>query len=102
MTDIDCPYCDCPQEINHDDGYGYQEDTPHQQTCSNCKKTFVYHTIISFDYVPKRADCLNDAEHDFQPTSTYPKRFTKMECTICEEKRNPTDEEKKQFLIPEK
>ena len=30
------------QDINHDDGYGYEEDVTHEQECSNCEKTFVF------------------------------------------------------------
>jgi glutaredoxin len=31
--DIECPYCEKQQEIDHDDGYGYDEDQAHKQTC---------------------------------------------------------------------
>ena len=26
MYDVECPYCGAEIEINHDDGYGYEED----------------------------------------------------------------------------
>lgn len=26
--DIECPYCEKEFDINHDDGFGYQEDGP--------------------------------------------------------------------------
>jgi hypothetical protein len=34
--DTNCPYCDADIEINHDDGYGYEEDRKHEQQCNNC------------------------------------------------------------------
>ena len=42
MKDVECPYCGTGQEINHDDGYGYEEDDPHEQSCPHCDKTFVF------------------------------------------------------------
>ncbi len=31
-----CPYCHAEIEIDHDDGYGFDEDTEHLQTCHEC------------------------------------------------------------------
>ncbi len=93
--DVKCPYCGKYQEINHDDGYGYKEDELHQQQCGNCDKYFVFTTSISFYYEAEKADCLNDdGEHDFHPTSTYPKCCTRLRCSMCdEEKELPRDHE---------
>jgi len=67
MTDdVECPYCGKPQEINHDDGYGYEEDEPHNQECGDCGKVFAFTTSISFYYDAYQADCLNDGEHDME------------------------------------
>jgi hypothetical protein len=93
MKDINCPYCNAEQDINHDDGYGYEEGSTHQQECGSCGKTFVYTTSISFYYEVYKADCLNGSEHDYEPTHTHPKRFTMMRCTICDDERKPTKEE---------
>lgn len=49
MSDVKCPYCGEEQEINHDDGYGYEEGKDHEQDCS-CGKSFVFTTFISFCY----------------------------------------------------
>ncbi len=65
--DINCPYCDKAMEINHDDGYGYQEDEIYQQECGHCDKTFVYTTSINFYYEATQAECLNDGEHKYKP-----------------------------------
>jgi hypothetical protein len=92
--DVKCPYCKEWQEINHDDGYGYSESELHQQWCGKCSKNFVYTTSISFYYSAEQADCLNGAEHNWNPTNTIPKEFTRMECSMCGEERRPTEEEK--------
>lgn len=92
MQDIECPYCEQWQEINHDDGYGWEEDVVHQQDCS-CGKTFTFTTSISYYYEAEKAECLNGGDHDFKPTTTYPREESKMECSMCEERREPTEEE---------
>lgn len=102
MQDVECPYCEEWQEINHDDGVGYDEDKTFQQECSDCGKTFVYTTSISFHYNAEKADCLNGKKHDYQPTTTYPKFFTKMRCSMCFNERQPTDKEREKFNIPTK
>lgn len=50
MSDVTCPYCGTLQEINHDDGYGYEEDEEYEQQCEGCDKDFKFKTVISFDY----------------------------------------------------
>lgn len=86
--DVKCPYCNKPQEINHDDGQGYEESVPHQQTCSDCEKIFVFTTCISMTYYPAKADCLNeDGEHDLRYMCGSPRAFFvgKKRCFICDE-----------------
>lgn len=93
MNDIECPYCGEDLEINHDDGAGYEENRLHEQQCHHCEKYFVFTTYISYSYEPYKADCLNEGEHTFKATRTYPKECTEMECTQCGERRKPTEEE---------
>lgn len=50
MSDVKCPYCGHEQEINHDDGYGYEEGETHEQQCFECEKYFDFTTSISFSY----------------------------------------------------
>lgn len=100
MEDVECPYCEEWQEINHDDGYGYEEDKTYHQTCSDCGKTFVFTTSVSFYYNAEKAECFNDGKHDFKPTHTIPKFFTKMRCSMCDEERQPTEEEREKFNLP--
>ena|ERR1035437_1616298 len=98
MHDINCPYCDSPQEINHDDGYGYEQDELHQQQCGNCEKYFTFTTSISYYYSVEKADCLNDDKHNFKPTHTAPVECTQMRCTMCGEERKPTEIEMVEIL----
>ena len=93
MSDVDCPYCQSEQEINHDDGYGFEEDRAHHQECWNCDKTFVYTTGILYVYHERKADCLNGSDHNWEPTRTYPKNYSRMICVDCEKEREPTDGE---------
>ena len=92
--DVECPYCGVWQEINHDDGYGFEEDVIYEQQCSDCDKYFVYTIGILYVYDANEADCLNGSDHDYKPTITYPKEYTRMRCTICDEEREMTDTER--------
>lgn len=98
MNDVNCPYCDTAQDIDHDDGHGYSEGVKHEQQCVRCDKNFIFHTSIIYHYEVEKADCLNGAEHDFQPTKTYPRQYAKMECSVCDKSREPTDEEMHKIL----
>lgn len=71
MSDLECPYCDAANEVCHDDGFGYEEDQAHAMECSECGKNFVFFTCISFDYSPRKADCLNGCEHRFSDAIHY-------------------------------
>ena len=101
MNDLNCPYCEEPNEVCHDDGQGYEEGEYHQMECSSCRKWFIFSTVVSFDYTSKAANCLNEGEHDWYITTTIPKFATKMQCSQCGEKRNPSNSEKKFYNIPE-
>lgn len=63
MTDVECPHCGEEQEINHDDGYGYEEMKTHQQECAACEKTFTFTTQTRHSYDTGKADCLNGWPH---------------------------------------
>lgn len=83
MRDVECPYCESDVEINHDGGYGYDEDDLHQQECPECEKTFTYTTVIVIHHIAYKADCLNDGEHQFERTKTYPPEFARLRCKTC-------------------
>jgi hypothetical protein len=94
MSDINCPYCAANLEICHDDGFGFEEDVAHQMECYECEKYFVFYTSIMYCYHAEPAECLNDGNHVWAPTNTYPRKHTRMYCTLCDEYRPCTDEEK--------
>lgn len=100
--DLECPYCEKGLEVCHDDGFGYEEGVKHQMECRYCEKSFVFETSISFYYEPEKADCLNDDKHDYKLTSTCPKEFSEMECTMCGDRRDLTDDERLKFNIDTK
>lgn len=84
MRDVECPYCEHEQDIDHDDGYGYEEDAVYEQECPACGKTFVYTTSVSYHYGVKRADCLNGGEHALEPVHHYPPHWPDWRrCADC-------------------
>ena len=97
--DLECPYCKNGLEINHDDGFGYEEGVKHQMECDHCGKSFVFETSISFYYDPEKADCLNDGKHDYQLSHTIPSEFSTMRCSMCDDKRELTSEEREEYGI---
>ena len=66
MKDIECPECGHEQDIDHDDGYGYDEGFRYEQECSKCEKTFVFTTSISYYYRAHKAPCLNGSPHNLE------------------------------------
>lgn len=95
IDDVECPYCKENLEINHDDGRGYEQDRVHEQQCKHCYKTFTYTTSVIFYYTAEKAPCLNegDGDHDWKQTRTFPKEQSRMNCSYCDEERQPTEEE---------
>jgi hypothetical protein len=86
-SDVECPYCGAGLEINHDDGRGYDESVLHQQECSECDRVFVFTASISYSYDAQKADCLNDGEHEYELTRTYPRRYAKLRCKHCDDEQ---------------
>lgn len=77
MSDVKCPYCGAEQEINHDDGYGYEEGRDHEQECVKCDYEFIFTTSISYDY---EVEC-RKGDHDMVPFGDeWPGMY---ECTKC-------------------
>ena len=84
IYDVECPYCGAPQDINHDDGYGYEEEKVYEQECGNCHKTFAYQTDIIFFYDVNKADCLNGGEHRWKKKNIFPKYWPDAKrCKDC-------------------
>jgi len=102
MKDINCPYCDHLQDINRDNEGWHKEDVLHEQQCNNCEKYFTYYTIISFSFDTHKADCLNGVDHDYKPTHTTPRCFTRMQCSMCDDTRELTESERIELGIETK
>ena len=86
MSDVKCPYCEHEQEINHDDGYGYEEDGDYEQHCRKCDKEFKFTTSISFSYEVK----CQEGDHDMEAFGEeWPNMY---QCTKCDfyERRTTT------------
>ncbi len=99
-NDVECPYCDKWQEINHDDGYGYDESITYEQQCSDCEKFFTFTTFIDFSYDADKAPCLNGGSHNWRPVRTYPKWYTRARCFYCDDVRDLTDQEWLDLMEP--
>lgn len=85
LQDVRCPYCNEWQEINHDDGYGYEENIRHEQECSDCGKVFTFNTYIIFSYEAYMAPCLNGELHDLENVTHFPKHWPNWSrCRNCE------------------
>lgn len=99
LDTVEFPYCNADVEINHDDGFGYEEDVYHEIECHSCDKNFIFTTGIIYVFRPHKADCLNDGKHDYKRTMTHPIEFSKMECSMCGETREMTEKERFSFGI---
>jgi len=63
--DTKCPYCGEGQDINPDDGYGYDGSETYQQECLHCEKTFTFTTSIALLMVKRYiVTVLNEAEQE--------------------------------------
>lgn len=87
IEDVECPYCEKWNEIDHDDGYGYQEDEVFQQECRHCEKTFGYNTATIYHYTAIKMPCANGGKHELVDVVRYPKEFGvgKKRCVNCDE-----------------
>lgn len=85
MSDVQCPYCGTEQEINHDDGYGYDEGTEHEQSCPTCNRDFKFTTSISFSY---EVMCQKD-DHVMVPFGDkWPGMYECENCDFVERRRD--------------
>lgn len=80
MSDVNCPYCGHGQEINHDDGYGYDEGEDHEQNCVSCGKGFKFQTSISYFY---EVFCMDDCDHEMEQ-SIFEEHKDLFSCTKCD------------------
>ncbi len=84
MPDVTCPYCRTEQEINHDDGYGYDEHEEYEQQCIHCKQIFFFTIAISFSY---EVYC-QDGDHIMQPFGDqWPDMYECAKCDFYEKRK---------------
>lgn len=88
MSDIECPYCGYWQEINHDDGYGYEEDCTHEQECVDCERVFKYTTSISYSYSTYCDESV--VPHNWEECVTNPDYLFCSRCEACMKKPAPS------------
>ena len=97
-----CPYCDEEQDIDHDDGYGYEEDVICEQDCSKCGKTFVFTTSIMYHHEAFKCPCKNGGEHKLEQIIGAPREMFigVKRCKHCAEEFD-TEPEKRQRALKE-
>ena len=79
--DVTCPYCRAEQEINHDDGYGYEEGEDYTQECVECEKEFHFSTHVHLSY---DVFCAAD-KHDMEPAGAqWPGLWECLNCDYYE------------------
>ena len=66
MAEIECPYCRHVYELNNFEKGKWGEEETYHELCVNCKKWFVFETEITFNHIPRIADCLNDGKHNLE------------------------------------
>lgn len=86
MSHVNCPYCNCVNEINRD-GDQYDEDSMYEHQCPHCDNYFVFTTTINISYNAYKVDCLNGSTHDYVLTNTFPREYTEHRCTMCDHRK---------------
>lgn len=82
MSEVTCPYCGTLQEINHDGGYGYEEDRQHEQGCHGCDEYFKFTTAISYDYTVL---CQDEDHKIVESISEYQgDKYSHKHCIKCD------------------
>lgn len=99
MSTIKCPYCGKTAEVS-DENLNLRDGEDSIVECRNCRRRFIATASIEIMFESYKADCLNDGQHNWQPTSTSHRAFTLMRCAKCGEEREPTSEEKERYDIP--
>lgn len=85
MSYLSCPYCAAANEVIHDYGVGEEECVNHKMRCTTCNMYFVFQTVITRLYTPKKADCLNGKPHELYEVGQWfnSKRVLKR-CKNCD------------------
>ena len=98
MSGMQCPYCDANQEAPHGDD-SLAEDLRHEHECSECEKTFVYRTQVSYRFITSKADCLNGSPHQLEFLNGRTVEYSGLRCKHCDYTRNCTEQEFEEMKI---
>lgn len=90
MNRLECPYC---KYLMDDPDDCYEQDRVYEWQCEDCEKYFCFTIEYSRLYYERKAPCLNGEPHKYQMTTTYPRKYSKMECVDCGDRRAPTQKE---------
>lgn len=88
---IECPYCDAEIDCNDEDCNETSEN--YESECPKCGKSYTFTVDWSKNIYPAKADCLNDGKHDWKPNGCYPKQYSRMRCSMCNDQRDCTPDE---------
>lgn len=94
MNKMKCPYCSTEKIIENEARY-CAENIAHKITCDHCKKNFVFYTETVFDFHPRKADCLNESQHQLTNWVTLwvisnSKKVQSRRCKDCEYREQRT------------
>ena len=77
---IECPYC---EELIREPSDCNEEDEPNEYQCPLCEKIFIVYISYIKHFTTQKADCLNEGEHIYEKTNTFPEKFSKLVCKMC-------------------
>ena len=92
MNDITCPCC----------GFEFAANMEHVdiestcvQDCPKCEEPVAFFAEIFWHFSSEEhAPCVNDESlHKWEPRRSWPKICSRMTCSVCEEEREPTEDE---------
>jgi len=86
--DLHCPYCET--DIDDPDDC-YAPETTYEHQCPACEKHFVFTVDYIRDYSAAKAECLNGAPHDYKETTTFPRQYTRLRCSMCDDHKPISD-----------
>ena len=92
MSDLYCPYCDENLGDYVDDCH--EQDTEYEHECPECKKNFIFTICYHPSFSSEKADCLNGAEHEYEPIAGIPEEFfkNKYRCKMCDKRITKDDD----------
>lgn len=81
VFDVECPHCGDGQNVSRDDGI--EDGLQFERECRSCETNYMVTAHISVSFSADKADCLNDGQHDYRRTNTFPPQFERMRCSMC-------------------